>query len=211
MRIIVAGYIVRGPLGGLCWHHLQYVLGLKGLGHEVLYLEDSDDFASCYNPETFICSTDPVFGLAFLVDLFKLYGLEEQWAYFDAHTNNWHGKTKWEVYDFIESCDILINISGVNAVRDWWLKIYNRIFIDTDPVFTQIKNLTNTEAMNYCHFHTQHFTFAENINSENCTIPEDGITWKITRQPVIIQIWKEGVQGIGSAWTTVMQWDSYKE
>jgi hypothetical protein len=41
MRIVVSGYIVRGPYGGLVWHHLQYVLGLKKLGHEVLFLEDS--------------------------------------------------------------------------------------------------------------------------------------------------------------------------
>src|SRR5438034_152419 len=26
------GYIVRGPLGGLAWHHLQYVMGLRLAG-----------------------------------------------------------------------------------------------------------------------------------------------------------------------------------
>ncbi len=44
MNILVLGYIVRGPLGGLVWHHLQYVLALKKLGYNVLFLEDSDDF-----------------------------------------------------------------------------------------------------------------------------------------------------------------------
>ena len=29
LRIVVAGYIVGGPLGGLVWHHLQYVLGIN--------------------------------------------------------------------------------------------------------------------------------------------------------------------------------------
>ena len=28
LRIVVAGYIVGGPLGGLVWHHFQYILGL---------------------------------------------------------------------------------------------------------------------------------------------------------------------------------------
>ena len=32
LRVIVLGYIVRGPLGGLAWHPLQYVLGLARLG-----------------------------------------------------------------------------------------------------------------------------------------------------------------------------------
>jgi hypothetical protein len=47
MNIIVLGYIVRGPLGGLAWHHLQYVIGLSKLGHDVYFFEDSDDYPSC--------------------------------------------------------------------------------------------------------------------------------------------------------------------
>ena len=59
MRIVVLGYIIRGPLGGLTWnHHLQYVSGFKKMGHEVLFLEDSDDFPDCYNPETFELGMD---------------------------------------------------------------------------------------------------------------------------------------------------------
>ena len=42
LRVVVWGYIVRGPLGGLAWHHLQYVLGLSQLGHDVWFVEDSD-------------------------------------------------------------------------------------------------------------------------------------------------------------------------
>ena len=44
MNIIVLGYIVRGPIGGLAWHYLQYVLGLTHLGHNVYFFEDSDDY-----------------------------------------------------------------------------------------------------------------------------------------------------------------------
>ena len=46
LRIIILGYIIRGPVGGLAWHHLQYVIGLLNLGHEVYFLEDSDDSVS---------------------------------------------------------------------------------------------------------------------------------------------------------------------
>src|SRR5688572_23932997 len=40
LRILVLGYLVRGPLGGLAWHYVQYVLGLARLGHDVYFLED---------------------------------------------------------------------------------------------------------------------------------------------------------------------------
>jgi len=36
-RIIVLGYLIRGPYGGLAWHHLQYVMGFASLGHEVYF------------------------------------------------------------------------------------------------------------------------------------------------------------------------------
>jgi hypothetical protein len=37
--IIVAGYMVRNPLGGSLWTHLQHVVGLRGLGHDVYFFE----------------------------------------------------------------------------------------------------------------------------------------------------------------------------
>ena len=43
LRVIVMGYIVRYPLGGMAWHHLQYILGLARLGHDVFFFEDSGD------------------------------------------------------------------------------------------------------------------------------------------------------------------------
>src|SRR5687768_944222 len=138
MRIVVLGYIVRGPLGGLVWHHLQYVLSLKQLGHQVLFLEDSDNYPSCYNPSTFEVTTDASYGLTFLETIFTSFGLKENWAYYDEHTNSWFGKSKKGVVTFCDKADVVLNISGMNPLRDWWSNIANRVFIDTDPAFVQI-------------------------------------------------------------------------
>lgn len=43
LRIIVLGYLIRLPQGGLAWHYLNYVHGLAELGHDVYYIEDSYD------------------------------------------------------------------------------------------------------------------------------------------------------------------------
>ena len=51
-RIILLGYIVRCPVGGMTWHYLQYVMGLQQLGYDVYFIEDSDDYPCCYNPTT---------------------------------------------------------------------------------------------------------------------------------------------------------------
>src|SRR5947207_12191660 len=85
LRLIVLGYIIRGPLGGLAWHHLQYVLGLARLGHDVVFVEDSDDYPACYNPVTNRMGTDPAYGLRFAERAFEGTGLADCWAYYDAH------------------------------------------------------------------------------------------------------------------------------
>ncbi len=79
LRIIVLGYIVRGPIGGMAWHHLQYVLGLHRLGHDVYFVEDSDDYASCYDPGRGVMDTDPSYGLRFAADAFRQLGCEMNW------------------------------------------------------------------------------------------------------------------------------------
>ena len=86
MRIIVLGYIIRGPIGGMAWHHLQYVLGLARLGHDVYFFEDSDDYPSCYDPTTNSMQVDPGYGLLSLRAHSTRIGLSEKWAYYDAHT-----------------------------------------------------------------------------------------------------------------------------
>src|SRR5687767_1175607 len=91
LRIIVLGYFVRGPLGGMVWSNLQYVLGLTKLGHDVYFIEDSDEYASCYDPVKETFDIDPSYGLQFAARAFETVGLAERWAYYDAHTLRWYG------------------------------------------------------------------------------------------------------------------------
>src|SRR6187431_1743082 len=74
LQIIVMGYIVRGPIGGMAWHHLQYVIGLHRLGHDVYFVEDSDDYPSCYDPARGLTDCDPSYGLNFAARTFEQIG-----------------------------------------------------------------------------------------------------------------------------------------
>lgn len=210
MRIIVLGYIVRGPYGGLVWHHLQYVLGLKQLGHEVLFLEDSDNYPSCSTPSHTELITDPSYGLQFIQKTFERFDLKGSWAYYDSYTNQWFGRSPKEVLSFCNNADAVLNLSAVNPLRDWWSKIPIRILLDTDPAFTQIRHLTNKQDKAIACHHTSFFSFGENFGKPNCFIPDDGFDWQPTRQPVFLEAWKYSAGNRAAKWTTVMQWDSYK-
>ena len=208
--IIVLGYLVRGPMGGLAWHHLQYVMGLDRLGHDVYFVEDSEDYPSCYNPVTGITDIDPTYGLEFVKNIFEKVGLDTRWAYYDAHTRRWSGPCGDQIPSICSNTDLLLNISGINPLRPWFLKVPVRLLIDTDPVFTQIKHLKHPENKERALQHTAFFSFGENIRLSSCSIPNDGLPWRPTRQPIVLDAWPITPGPQEGKFTTVMQWKSYR-
>src|SRR5437764_344950 len=209
LRIVLLGYIVRGPLGGLAWHHLQYALGLDRLGHEVYFVEDSDDYPSCYDPERGVTDTDPSYGLRFAKDTFEKVGLGGCWAYHDAHTGRWLGPCAGRIVTACASADLLLNLSAVNPLRPWFLEVPVRVLVDTDPVFTQINHLTDPKARDAALKHNVFFSFGETVGSEQGSTPDDGFPWRATRQPIVLDAWPVTPGPPDGKFTTVMQWDSY--
>src|SRR5881409_1930052 len=130
LRIVVLGYFVRGPLGGMVWSNLHYVMGLSRLGHDVYFIEDSDDYPSCYDPARDVFQTDPTYGLQFAARAFRSIGLADRWAYYDAHTARWHGPCGDRVLEICETADLLLNLAGANPLRDWLMQIPVRAFVD---------------------------------------------------------------------------------
>src|SRR5919202_5541012 len=88
LRIVVLGYIVRGPMGGMTWHHLQYVLGLARLGHDVYYLEDTG--RRPWDARVRAKVPDPHRQVSLLARLMSRFGLEDRWAYRHLH-GDWIG------------------------------------------------------------------------------------------------------------------------
>lgn len=209
LRIAVFGYIVRGPLGGLAWHHLQYLKGLADLGHDVVFFEDSEDYASCYDPCTFSMTQDPAFGIEFLTGALQRLDLQQRWAYFNWHTDEWMGMGRADALRFLSSADLLLNLSGINPLRSWSESVPIRVFVDTDPVFTQIKMLQNPSTFALVIGHNRFLTFGESLPGGTLDIPINGVTWQPARQPVHLPSWRSLPVTSGRPYTTVMQWESY--
>lgn len=208
-RIVVLVYLVRFPLGGMAWHYLQYAMGLKKLGHDVLIVEDSEDYPCCYDPSRHVTDTDPTYGLAFAQRVFDRTGLGDQWAYHDAHENQWHGPHATDAIEFCESADLIINISGANPIRPWLQAAPQRVLIDTDPVFEQVRQLTVPGRHERASQHNAFFSFGENVGTRDWAVPADGWPWRRTRQPIVLDAWPVTQLPESAAFTTVMQWDSY--
>jgi len=197
-------------MGGMTWHHLQYFLGLHQMGHDVYFLEDSGDTPySCYDPVRNVTDQNPGYGLEYAKGVFKRVGLENRWGYYDRHMDQWHGPLTETALKIIKEADLLLNLSCSNALRSWLMDVPVRILVDTDPAFTQIRNLSDPERLHFSKQHTAFFTFGENFKQEGCLIPDDGILWHPTRQPVVLDAWPVSTGNKRASFTTIMKWESY--
>lgn len=214
LRIVVGGYLVRAPLGGQAWHYLQYVIGLARLGHEVLYLEDScfldgDEYAWYCDPETGKWGSDVGVGFPFVQNAFTTFGLENRWTFYEARSKLWHGPAANWAIEFCKTADLFINVSAVNPIRPWLEAIPRRVFVDTDPAFTQIRLLTNSLNRDLGAQHNVFATFGENIPAGRSTLPTDPYTWIPTRQPMVLDAWPVTPGNPNAALTAVMAWRTY--
>ena len=211
LRIIVLGYLVRGPVGGMAWVTLHYLHGLRSLGHDVWMIEDSGDSPwCCYDPERGVTDADPTFGLRYTAEVFAHEGLGDQWAYWDAHAQQWRGAGADRATAACRSADLVLNLSGINILRPWTADIPHRVFIDTDPAFTQIKHLTDAKARDQASQHTAFFTYGEHFGQPGCAIPDDGFPWQPMRQPIALNRWRVVAPRADAPFTTIMLWNSYR-
>jgi hypothetical protein len=97
----------------------------------------------------------------------------------------------------------------MNPLRPWLLEAPVRVLVDTDPVFTQIRHLTDAAAAGQARRHTAFFSFGENIAGGRSAVPDDGLPWRATRQPIVLDAWRVTPGPAEGSFTTVMQWDSY--
>jgi hypothetical protein len=104
---------------------------------------------------------------------------------------------------------MVLNLSGMNPLRDWTHDAPIRALVDTDPLFTQVRHLTDPIAHARAVQHTAFFSYAENIEAGSARIPDDGFTWQATRQPIVLDCWAVSSPPAGARYTTVMQWQSY--
>jgi len=211
LRIVVMGSLIREPTGGNAWANVGYAHGLAELGHDVFYIEDSDDYPTCYDPENSAATTDPTYGLHFAANAFARFGLGDRWAYYDAHVNEWKGTRAHDAHTFCKSADLVLSYSGMwgNPLRDWLENVPRRAIIDGDPGFTQVRNLVDPSFRKRYEAYTAFFSVGANIGKSGCAIPLDGFAWEVTRPPVSLAAWPYFPGPWNGRYTTVMQWETF--
>jgi hypothetical protein len=213
LRIIVTGLIAQHPsLGGVTWDYLQYAVGLARLGHDVYYFEDSGEwpYSADGGPSgNEWVATDPTVNVNYLAGVMTRFGLGGNWAYFFPTKRRWFGLSKRDRRDVIQSADLLINVSGCLHRPSDYRAIPRLAYIDSDPVFTQIKLQMPRGQLKFQKRFAAHdvfFTFGENLaRPASATEPH----WLPTRQPILLSEWNS-TAARRETYTTVMSWTSYR-
>ena len=204
-RLVLAGIVGRYPVGGVTWCALQYIAGFQRLGYDVIYLEDTGECN--FDPVQNAIATDPAYALDYIHRQLALVGLEEAWAYID-YQGGYHGKSKEQVAEACRGADLMVNLSG----GCWFLRPeyeqLAKVFIDTDPGFTQQAIADAGEGW-YRDFFAAHqalFTFALGVDSPASALPETPFRWHPTIQPVELDFWPASPAPPDAPFSTILSW-----
>jgi hypothetical protein len=205
VKILFAGIIARYPFGGVTWCSLMYLLGLRALGHEVFYIEDTGECA--YDPVQNTMSPDPGYGTAYVHRALEPFGLGDRWSLvnFDG---TYHGASQAAVRAWCGEADLFVNLSGGAWFwRDEYARIPRRVFVDSDPVFTQLAIAKGERwYVDFFRGFDHLFTFGANIGTPACDVPTSGFTWHPTWQPVVTGLWHTDAPPAHDCFTTLMTW-----
>jgi hypothetical protein len=207
-RIVLAGYLVRNPLGGYAWQAAHYLLGLRALGHDVWFYEDTGHYAPAYNPTTNEFGEAYDYGVRAAGAFFARLGLGERWVFVDTTRGAEHGPGAGRAAALLREADLLVNLAGVNRVPPERRGGRPAVYVDIDPALTQIKAAEGDALLRaILDEHTCLFTLGENIGTPRSPLPSGGYTWHPTRSPVALEWWA-GAAPPGPAYTTVGKWDA---
>jgi hypothetical protein len=192
-RIAIAGAIAQKPgSAGHAWQYLQYLLGFRRLGYEVLFLDRLDGDA-----------TGQAAGVAWLADVMAGAGLVHDWS-LDLGGGRHAGVDRRRALEFVAGADVLINVMGFCTDEDVRCCARRTVFLDTDPGFGQMwRALGLADVFDG---HDVHVTIGERIGEPDCTVPDNGLHWVTTAQPVVLDRWPALPPGDGTRFTSVASW-----
>jgi hypothetical protein len=203
--ILVLHLAGQYPLAGVVWQALQYLVGLRQLGHDVYYVEDSG--APPYDPRVKSVVADPTYNVTSLNQTMERFGFADRWVYWDMSQDVYYGLSRVQVQTLYERADIVLNLCGATPPREEHKRNGCLLYIETDPVFEQIRVAQGErQTLDFLSRHDVCFTYGENLGESDCPIPLAGFDWKKTRPPVVLELWEERVDPSCRYFTTVATW-----
>jgi hypothetical protein len=205
--IIVFGLLFWFPLAGVTYQYLHYLLGLRRLGYDPFYIEDSGRWI--YDPKLNDLSPDATGNLDAVVPVLEAHGFKNRWAFRGNYPDGkCYGMTVEKILRLYREADAFLNISGAQELRAEHMACRRRIYIETDPVAAEIKIAQGDAAtIAALDAHDTHFSYGGNFGKPDCRVPLERFRWQLTVQPVALDLWENDFrQADGAAFNTIATW-----
>jgi hypothetical protein len=203
--ILVSGMIAADPWqGGATWAVLQYLLGLRRLGHDVYLLEPIPSPALRPARSSLAVSDNAAYFRQVVAD----FALTDHAALLLAGTRETVGLTHAQLRQIAQRADLLINISGMLTDAELTSPIPTRLYLDLDPAFNQLWHAVQGLDMRFAG-HTHFATIGQAIGEPDCPVPTCGLPWLKTLQPVVLERWPVATTITCPALTTIGNWRGY--
>jgi hypothetical protein len=208
LTIIFSGMIAADPRqGGATWAVLQYVLGLRRLGHDVYFVEPLK--AAALRPAgAALGETD---NAAYFLKVVAEFGLEGSAALLRDGSRETVGLAYDRLREVAGRADLLLNVSGMLTDEALTSRVPVRAYLDLDPAFIQLWHAAQGIDMRFAG-HTHFVTVGQAIGRADCPVPTCRLTWLPTAQPVVLEHWPTAgpLAPIGhDGLTTVANWRGY--
>jgi len=206
--IIVWGVLASSPFGGMTWQVLHHLAGIRRLGFDVWYVEDSD--TPVYDPVTYWPTPEYAVNVAYLARQMESIGLSERWIFRPPGISDacLGGRDLAGLQQLYREADAVLNLCGSHALRPEHREIRCLVYLETDPVGNQVRVAsgdTRTIEMLAPYHHI--FSYGENLGAPDCGVPVERFCWRPTRPPVCLDWWTTSAPpAAGVVLTTVANW-----
>lgn len=203
--IAIGGALAQRPhVGGHTWQFLQYLLGFRRLGWDVLFLDRLEP-GMCVDEAGRPAPLERSANLDYFLRVMRGFGLEGSFALACDGGDRWIGVPREETLERIRRSACFLNVMGYVDDEEILAAAPRRVFLDTDPGFGQMwraLGLADVFAG-----HDDHVTIAENLGRLECSIPDCGIDWIRWRQPIVLDEWPATPGATDGRWfTSVGAW-----
>jgi hypothetical protein len=197
--IAVSGGLAQRPRrGGHAWVFLTWLLGLRRLGHSVVFVDrlEADWIGG------------PVEGspeAAWLAEVMERFGLADDWALLHDGGARTLGLGRGELADRLDDAALLVNAMGYLDDPDLRARPAKRAYLDIDPGWPQLWSRLGLH--DGLAGHEAHVTVGLNVGRDGCGVPSCGIDWIATPPPVLLDEWPAvPLAEADGAFTSVATW-----
>jgi hypothetical protein len=187
--------------GGQTIHTLQWLHGLKRLGHDVLFVE--------------FYAKDPGKDRPAMVRYFRevMEGWwDPQWSalILERTCESLYGLDAAQVLRLVGRAAALIVIGAQYRPQPYCLveRVRPRILLEQDPGYTHLWAADSGPAKIFGE-HDVYFTVGTNVGTPRCALPTFGITWHPLWYPIVLDWWPTGRPIRRDCFTTIGDWRGY--